>query len=39
VAQAFERFAAEAPERFVRIEAAGEPEMVHGRVMAALERL
>ncbi|WP_295526909.1 dTMP kinase [Novosphingobium sp. Chol11] len=39
VAQAFERMAAEAPERFVRIEAAGAPEKVHALVMAALERM
>jgi dTMP kinase len=39
VAEAFERFAAEAPERFVRIDAAGAPEDVHARVMSALERL
>ena len=39
VAQAFDRFAAEAPERFVRIDAAGAPDDVHSRVMTALERL
>jgi dTMP kinase len=39
VAEAFERFAAESPERFARIDAAGAPDDVHSRVMAALERL
>lgn len=39
VAQAFDRFAAEAPERFVRIDAGGAPGDVHSHVMTALERL
>lgn len=39
VAEAFERFAAESPERFARVDAAGAPDDVHSRVMAALERL
>ncbi|MCW1383519.1 dTMP kinase [Novosphingobium sp. KCTC 2891] len=37
VAAAFERFAAEAPDRFVRIEAQGSPAEVHARVLAALD--
>ncbi len=39
VASAFERCAAHSPERFARIDAAGAPETVHARVMAALDRL
>jgi dTMP kinase len=37
VAAAFARFAAEEPERFAVIDAAGSPEIVHGRVVSALD--
>ncbi|WP_408586859.1 dTMP kinase [Novosphingobium sp.] len=39
VAKAFERFAAADPQRFARIDAAGDPAQVHGRVLAAVERV
>jgi len=39
VAGAFRRFAEEEPTRFVRIDAAGSPEAVHDRIVAALDRL
>ncbi len=39
VAKAFERFAAAEPQRFARIDAAGDPAQVHARVLAAVERV
>lgn len=38
VAEAFARFAAAEPQRFARIDAAGDPAQVHARVLAAVER-
>ncbi|KAJ8137350.1 hypothetical protein OY671_009437, partial [Metschnikowia pulcherrima] len=39
VASAFRRFAEEEPTRFARIDAAGSPEAVHDRIVAALDRM
>lgn len=39
VAGAFRRFAEEEPTRFARIDAAGSPEAVHDRIVAALDRI